>query len=44
MYLRLRFFPKGTYFNIISDDDIATKVEFILNSRDRESLGFKSPN
>ena len=43
MYLRLRFFPKGTDFNTISDDDIA-KVEFILNSRGRESLGFKSPN
>ena len=38
-----RFFPKGTDFNTISDEDIA-KVEFILNSRGRESLGFKSPN
>lgn len=38
-----RFFPKGTDFNTISDEDIA-KVEFILNSRGRESLKFKSPN
>jgi IS30 family transposase len=38
-----RFFPKGTDFNTISEDDIAM-VEFILNSRGREALGFKSPN
>ena len=38
-----RFFPKGTDFNKISDEDIA-RVEFILNSRGREALGFKTPN
>ena len=38
-----RFFPKGTDFNTISEADIAM-VEFILNSRGREALGFKSPN
>lgn len=38
-----RFFPKGTDFNQISDEEI-NRVQFILNSRGRKSLGFKSPN
>ena len=38
-----RFFPKGTDFNNVSDEDIA-KVEYILNSRGRASLGYKTPN
>jgi len=38
-----RFFPKGTDFNTVSDEDIA-KVEHILNTRGRASLGYKTPN
>jgi IS30 family transposase len=38
-----RFFPKGTDFNNVSDEDIA-KVEHILNTRGRASLGYKTPN
>jgi len=38
-----RFYPKGFDFNELTDEDI-TKLEFILNSRGRKSLGFKSPN
>ena len=38
-----RFFPKGTDFNNVSEEDIA-KVEFILNTRGRASLKYKTPN
>ena len=38
-----RFFPKGTDFNNVSDEDIA-KVEHILNTRGRASLDYKTPN
>lgn len=38
-----RFFPKGTDFNLVSDEEVA-RVQFLLNSRGRKSLGFKSPN
>jgi IS30 family transposase len=37
------FFPKGTDFNLISDEEIA-RVEHILNTRARKSLGFRTPN
>lgn len=37
------FFPKGTDFNQISDEDIA-RIEHILNTRGRKSLGFRTPN
>jgi len=38
-----RFYPKGTDFNQVSDEDIA-QLEHILNTRGRPSLGYKSPN
>ena len=38
-----RFFPKGTDFNLVTDQEIA-QVEHILNSRGRKSLGYYSPN
>ena len=38
-----RFYPKGTDFNDVSDDDIA-QLEHILNTRGRASLGYKAPN
>ena len=38
-----RFYPKGTDFNLVSDEDIA-RLEHILNTRGRASLGYKSPN
>ena len=38
-----RFYPKGTDFNQVSDDEIA-QLEHILNTRGRPSLGYKSPN
>ncbi|HVK54699.1 MAG TPA: IS30 family transposase [Burkholderiales bacterium] len=38
-----RFYPKGTDFNQVNDDDIA-QLEHILNTRGRASLGYKSPN
>lgn len=38
-----RFYPKGTDFNLVSDEDIA-RLEHILNTRWRKSLGFYSPN
>ena len=38
-----RFYPKGTDFNEVSDEDIA-KLEHILNTRGRASLGYRSPN
>ena len=38
-----RFFPKGTDFNDISDEEIA-EVEFKLNARGRASLDYRSPN
>ena len=37
-----QYFPKGTEFNLISDDLIA-KVEKALNDRPRKCLGFKNP-
>ena len=38
-----RFYPKGTDFNEVSDEEIA-KLEHILNTRGRASLGYRSPN
>lgn len=38
-----RFLPKGTDFNLVSDEEIA-RIEHILNTRGRKSLGFRSPN
>ena len=38
-----RFYPKGTDFNQVSDDDIA-HLEHTLNTRGRPSLSYKSPN
>ena len=38
-----RFYPKGTDFNEVSDEDIA-RLEHILNVRGRKSLGYRSPN
>jgi IS30 family transposase len=37
------FYPKGTDFNEVSDDDIAG-LDHILNVRGRKSLGYRSPN
>lgn len=37
-----RFFPKGTDFRKLSDEDIA-QVERLLNSRPRKRLGWKTP-
>ena len=36
------YLPKGTDFSIISDEQIA-KIEFLINSRPRKCLGFKTP-
>lgn len=36
------YFPKGTDFATISDEEIA-KVEYILNTRPRKRLGWKNP-
>jgi len=38
-----RFYPKGTDFNQVNDEDIA-QLEHILNTRGRPSLKYKSPN
>ncbi len=38
-----RFYPKGTDFNLVTEDDIY-KLEHILNTRGRPSLQYKSPN
>lgn len=37
-----RFLPKKTDFNHVSDDDIR-KIEYLLNSRPRKRLGWKTP-
>lgn len=37
-----RFFPKGTDFRTITDDQIRI-VEYLLNSRPRKRLGYKTP-
>lgn len=37
-----RFFPKGTDFRTISKEEIQ-KVEYLLNSRPRKRLGWKTP-
>jgi len=37
-----RFLPKKTNFNDISDDEI-NKIEYLLNSRPRKRLGWKTP-
>ncbi len=37
-----RFFPKGTDFNAISDEEIRM-VEYLLNTRPRKRLGWKTP-
>ncbi|WP_290607644.1 IS30 family transposase [Arsenophonus sp. ENCA] len=38
-----RFYPKGTDFNSVTDNEIA-ELEHILNTRGRKSLGYFSPN
>ena len=37
-----RFLPKKTDFKTVSDDDI-NKIEYLLNSRPRKRLGWKTP-
>lgn len=37
-----RYFPKGTDFSTVTDEDIA-RVEYLLNSRPRKRLGWKTP-
>ena len=37
-----RFLPKGTDFNKVSEEEIA-RIEHILNTRGRASLGYYSP-
>jgi len=37
-----RFLPKKTDFNTVSDEDIK-KIEYLLNSRPRKRLGWKTP-
>lgn len=37
-----RYFPKGTDFAKISDEELA-RVEYLLNTRPRKRLGFKTP-
>jgi IS30 family transposase len=37
-----RYFPKGTDFRTLSDEDIA-HVEYLINSRPRKRLGWKTP-
>lgn len=37
-----RFYPKGTDFRTLSDADIA-RIEYLLNSRPRKRLGWKTP-
>lgn len=37
-----RFFPRGTDFRAISDEDIR-RVEYLLNTRPRKRLGWKTP-
>jgi IS30 family transposase len=37
-----RFFPKGTDFRTITDEEIRT-VEYLLNTRPRKRLGWKTP-
>jgi len=37
-----RYLPKKTDFNKVSDDDIK-KIEYLLNSRPRKRLGWKTP-
>ena len=38
-----RFFPKGTDFDTISDEDIM-KMEIWINNLPKKVLGFKTPN
>lgn len=37
-----RYFPKGTDFSKITDEEVA-KVELIINNRPRKCLGYKTP-
>lgn len=37
-----RFFPKGTDFRMVSDEEIR-RVEYLLNTRPRKRLGWKTP-
>lgn len=37
-----RYFPKGTDFSLVSDEEVA-QVEYALNTRPRKRHGFKSP-
>ncbi len=36
------YFPKGTDFTTISDDEIQ-RVEYLINTRPRKRLGWKTP-
>ena len=38
-----QYFPKGTSFATISSEEVE-RVQHLLNSRPRKTLGFKSPN
>ena len=38
-----RFFPKGTDFNLITNEQLKT-AQTILNNRPRKVLGYKTPN
>ena len=37
-----RYFPKGTDFSLVSEEEIA-EVEYALNTRPRKRLGYKTP-
>ena len=37
-----RFFPKGTDFRTVTDKEIQ-KVEYLLNTRPRKRLGWRTP-
>lgn len=37
-----RFFPKGTDFSLVGDEEVA-RVEYALNTRPRKRLGWKTP-
>jgi IS30 family transposase len=37
-----RFFPKGTYFNKVSDEELS-KVEYLINTRPRKRFGGLTP-
>jgi transposase, IS30 family len=38
-----QYYPKGTDFNLVSDEDVK-KLEGLLNNRPRKTLGYRTPN